>query len=43
MPAHRGLNGPLPIESLRMVDPALILDESRKWVKLYESVFAQPR
>jgi iron(III) transport system substrate-binding protein len=39
MPASRNLRGPLPIESLRVVDPAMILDESQKWVKLYESVF----
>jgi len=39
MPASRKLKGPLPIESLRVVDPALILDQEEKWSKLYESVF----
>ncbi len=43
MPASRRLEGPLPIESLHVVDPAIILDESEKWVKLYESVFVAPR
>ena len=40
MPASRKLKGPLPLESLRVVDPAMILDEEAKWTKLYESVFA---
>ncbi len=43
MPASRNLEGPLPIESLRVVDPAQILDQSEKWTKLYKSVFASPR
>jgi iron(III) transport system substrate-binding protein len=43
MPASRKFGGPLPIESLRVVDPAMILDESDKWVKLYESVFVSRR
>ncbi|HET9578866.1 MAG TPA: extracellular solute-binding protein [Usitatibacter sp.] len=41
-PANRNLQGPLPIESLRVVDPDQVLDESRKWTKLYESVFEKP-
>jgi iron(III) transport system substrate-binding protein len=43
MPASRNLRGALPIESLRVVDPAMILDESQKWVGLYESVFVNAR
>jgi iron(III) transport system substrate-binding protein len=43
MPASRNLEGPLPIESLRVVDPAQILDQSEKWTKLYDSVFVSPR
>lgn len=39
MPASRKLEGPLPFASLRVVDPAMILDESAKWTRLYESVF----
>ena len=40
MPASRKLKGPLPIETLRVVDPAMVLDQEAKWSKLYESVFA---
>ncbi len=43
MPASRTLRGPLPADSLRVVDPAMILDQSEKWEKLYESVFAKAR
>lgn len=39
MPAHRALKGPLPVESLRIVDPVMVLDRSDKWLRLYESVF----
>lgn len=39
MPARRSLKGPLPIESLRVVDPVTVLDQSAKWTRLYESVF----
>jgi len=39
MPASRKLKGPLPIESLRVVDPATILDNEAKWSSLYDSVF----
>ncbi len=42
-PANANLKGPLPIESLRIVDPALVLDQSDKWTKLYQSVFERPR
>ena len=40
-PASRKLKGPLPIDSLRVVDPAQILDHSEKWTKVYESVFVR--
>ena len=43
MPASRTLKGPLPVESLHVVDPAMILDQSQKWTKLYESVFINAR
>ncbi len=43
MPASRKLKGPLPIESLRVVDPAMILDQTEKWSKLYESIFVNAR
>ena len=43
MPASRMLRGPLPVESLHVVDPAMILDQSQKWTKLYESVFINAR
>ena len=43
MPASRKLRGPLPIESLRVVDPAMILDEEAKWTRLYQSVFLGAR
>ena len=39
MPASRKLKGPLPIETLNVVDPATILDQDAKWTKLYDSVF----
>ncbi|HET7730675.1 MAG TPA: extracellular solute-binding protein [Usitatibacter sp.] len=42
-PASRSLPGPLPVESLRIVDPAMVLDQSAKWTKLYQSVFAGAR
>jgi iron(III) transport system substrate-binding protein len=42
-PANRKLKGPLPYESLRVVDPVQVLDQSEKWTKIYESVFAAPR
>lgn len=38
-PASRRRTGPLPVDSLRVVDPALMLDESSKWTQLYHSVF----
>ncbi|MEP7069206.1 MAG: extracellular solute-binding protein [Usitatibacter sp.] len=43
MPASRTLKGPLSADSLRIVDPAMILDQSEKWGKLYESVFVKAR
>jgi iron(III) transport system substrate-binding protein len=42
-PANRNLTGPLPIESLRVVDPQQVLDQSAKWTQLYESVFEKAR
>jgi iron(III) transport system substrate-binding protein len=39
-PAHRALTGPLAAESLRVVDPVMVLDQSEKWTRLYESIFA---
>ena len=42
-PASRDLRGPLPVESLRIVDPVTVLDQSDKWTKLYESVFTGAR
>jgi iron(III) transport system substrate-binding protein len=42
-PANRNLEGPLPIDSLRVVDPDQVLDQSEKWTRLYESVFEKPR
>lgn len=43
MPASRRLKGPLPVDSLHVVDPATILDQSAKWTRLYESVFVNSR
>lgn len=42
-PASRSLEGPLPIEALRVVDPDQVLDQSAKWTRLYESTFEKPR
>jgi len=43
VPARRSLQGALAGTPLRLVDPALLLDEGEKWSKLYESVFLSPR
>ena len=40
-PASRVLKGPLPADSLHIVDPATILDQSQKWTRLYEATFTQ--
>ncbi len=38
----RQLKGPIPLDTLHIVDPVLILDGMARWSKLYESVFAAP-
>jgi iron(III) transport system substrate-binding protein len=43
VPARRALQGALARERLRVVDPALMLDEGEKWARLYESTFRAPR
>jgi iron(III) transport system substrate-binding protein len=43
VPARRSLQGALAGERLRLVDPALMLDQSEKWTRLYESIFLSPR
>jgi len=43
VPARRTLQGALAGTPMRVVDPALILDEGEKWTKLYESIFLSPR
>lgn len=42
VPASRTLEGPIPVQSLRIVDPVTILDSMAQWSKLYESVFVNP-
>ena len=41
--ASRALPSPIPLEGLRVIDPATALDNSDKWEKLFESVFVQAR
>jgi len=43
VPARRTLQGALAETPMRVVDPALVLDEGEKWTKLYESIFLSPR
>ncbi len=43
VPAHRALQGALAGERLKVVDPALMLDEAEKWARLYASIFVAPR
>ena len=43
VPARRSLQGPLGAELLRIVDPALMLEHTEKWGRLYESVFLSQR
>src|SRR5437773_225554 len=43
LPARRGMQGALAGLPLRMVDPALMLDQAEKWTRLYESVFLSQR
>jgi len=43
VPARRSLQGALAGQALRMVDPALMLDQAEKWTRLYESIFLSPR
>jgi iron(III) transport system substrate-binding protein len=39
VPARRALQPPLGAAPLRIVDPALLLDQGEKWARLYESIF----
>ena len=41
--ASRALPSPIPLDGLRVVDPGKALDQSERWGKLFDSVFAQPR
>jgi iron(III) transport system substrate-binding protein len=43
VPARRSLQGALAGERLRLVDPALMLDQAEKWTRLYESIFLSQR
>ena len=43
VPARRSMQGALGGAALRLVDPALMLDQSEKWTRLYESVFLSQR
>ena len=43
VPARRALQGALAGTPMRVVDPALVLDEGEKWTRLYESIFLSPR
>jgi iron(III) transport system substrate-binding protein len=43
VPARRALQGALAREQLRVVDPALMLDEGEKWARLYAAIFRAPQ
>ena len=43
LPARRALQGALGGQTLRIVDPALVLDQAEKWTRLYESIFLAQR
>lgn len=43
VPARRALQGALGRQELRVVDPALLLDQSEKWTRLYDTIFVSPR
>jgi iron(III) transport system substrate-binding protein len=43
LPARRAMQGALAGLPLRMVDPALMLDQAEKWTRLYESTFLSQR
>jgi iron(III) transport system substrate-binding protein len=43
VPARRDMQGALAGQPLRLVDPALVLDQSEKWTRLYESIFLSQR
>jgi len=43
VPARRELQPPLGATPLRIVDPALLLDEGEKWARLYESILQAAR
>jgi len=40
VPANRKLESPIAAHTLRIVEPRTILDESEKWSRIYQSVFA---
>src|SRR5438046_6513380 len=39
VPARRSLQGALAGTPLRLIDPALMLDQAEKWARIYESIF----
>ena len=43
VPARRSLQGALAGTPLRLIDPALMLDQAEKWARIYESIFLSPR
>jgi len=43
VPARRSLQGALAGTPLRLIDPALMLDQAEKWARIYESTFLSPR
>jgi iron(III) transport system substrate-binding protein len=43
VPARRGMQGALAGQELRIVDPALMLDQAEKWTRVYESIFLSQR
>jgi iron(III) transport system substrate-binding protein len=43
LPARRSMQGSLAGQPLRLVDPALMLDQAERWTRLYESIFLSQR
>ena len=43
VPARRSLQGALAGTPLRLIDPALMLDQAEKWARIYESIFLSQR
>jgi iron(III) transport system substrate-binding protein len=43
LPARRAMQGALAGQALQLVDPALMLDQSEKWTRVYESIFLSQR